>query len=85
VDTLILTGLDKVEEPELFLEIQARTGFASEFSHVSEGRSRLDLPAIFVISSVPHHKGKFLSVVFRSINAQGPSVAVAMLPSLLCP
>src|SRR6266566_1816867 len=62
VDTLILTGLDKVEEPEslhllrhrvarrqplvdlpeLLLEIQARTGFASEFSHVSEGRSRLD-------------------------------------------
>ena len=28
--------------PELLLEIQARTGFASEFSHVSEGRSRLD-------------------------------------------
>lgn len=62
VDTLILTGLEKVEEPEslqilrhrvarrqplvdlpeLLLEIQARTGFASEFSHVSEGRSRLD-------------------------------------------
>jgi hypothetical protein len=61
-DTLILTGLDKVEEPEslrllrhcvarrqplvdlpeLLLEIQARTGFASEFSHMSEGRSRLD-------------------------------------------
>lgn len=54
-DTLILTGLDKVEEPEslrllrhrvarrqplvdlpeLLLEIQARTGFASEFSHMS--------------------------------------------------
>jgi TnpA family transposase len=31
--------------PELFLEIQARTGFASEFSHISEARSRLeDLP-----------------------------------------
>src|SRR5437667_4221993 len=61
-DTLILTGLDKVEEPEslqllrhrvarrqplvdlpeLLLEIQARTGFASEFAHISEGRSRLD-------------------------------------------
>ncbi len=61
-DTLILTGLDKVEEPEslqllrhsvarrqplvdlpeLLLEIQARTGFASEFSHISEARSRLD-------------------------------------------
>ncbi len=61
-DTLIITGLDKVEEPEslhllrhrvarrqplvdlpeLLLEIQARTGFASEFSHISEARSRLD-------------------------------------------
>ena len=61
-DTLILTGLDKVEEPEslqllrhrvarrqplvdlpeLLLEIQARTGFASAFSHSSEARSRLD-------------------------------------------
>ena len=62
LDTLVLTGLDKVEEPEslhllrhrvarrqplvdlpeLLLEIQARTGFASEFSHISEARSRLD-------------------------------------------
>lgn len=62
VDALVLTGLDKVEEPEnlhllrhrvarrqplvdlpeLLLEIQARTGFASEFSHISEARSRLD-------------------------------------------
>lgn len=62
LDSLVLTGLDKVEEPEslrllrhrvarrqplvdlpeLLLEIQARTGFASEFSHISEGRSRLD-------------------------------------------
>src|SRR5207253_8388265 len=62
LDTLILTGLDKVEEPEslhllrhrvarrqplvdlpeLLLEIQVRTGFASEFSHISEARSRLD-------------------------------------------
>src|SRR5258708_5454254 len=61
-DQLIITGLDKVEEPEslhllrhrvarrqplvdlpeLLLEIQARTGFASEFSHISEARSRLD-------------------------------------------
>ncbi|MEO9031171.1 MAG: Tn3 family transposase [Ktedonobacteraceae bacterium] len=61
-DTLVLTGLDKVEEPEslhqlrrrvarrlptvdlpeLLLEIQERTGFASEFSHISEGRSRVD-------------------------------------------
>ncbi len=62
LDTLVITGLDKVEEPEslhllrhrvarrqplvdlpeLLLEIQARTGFASEFSHISEARSRLD-------------------------------------------
>ncbi len=61
-DTLVLTGLDKVEEPEslqllrhrvarrlptvdlpeLLLEIQARTSFASEFSHISDGRSRVD-------------------------------------------
>jgi TnpA family transposase len=62
LDSLVLTALDKVEEPEslrllrhrvarrqplvdlpeLLLEIQARTGFASEFSHISEARSRLD-------------------------------------------
>lgn len=62
VDTLVLTGLDKVEEPEslrllrhcvarrpplidlpeLLLEIAARTDFPSEFSHISEARSRLD-------------------------------------------
>lgn len=61
-DTLILTGLERVEEPEslqrlraqvvrrlplvdlpeLLLEIQARTGFASEFTHISEARSRVD-------------------------------------------
>lgn len=61
-DQLVITGLDKVEEPEslhrlrhrvarrqplvdlpeLLLEIQARTDFASEFSHISEARSRLD-------------------------------------------
>src|SRR5258708_23667999 len=29
-----------VDLPELLLEIQARTGFASEFAHISEGRSR---------------------------------------------
>ncbi len=62
LDALVLTGLDKVEEPEslrllrhrvarrqplvdlpeLLLEIQVRTGFASEFLHISEARSRLD-------------------------------------------
>jgi SnoaL-like domain len=30
------------------------------------------LPAIFVISSEPHHKDNFLSVVFRSVPTQGP-------------
>jgi hypothetical protein len=31
--------------PELLLEIEARTGFAAEFTHVSESRSRIaDLP-----------------------------------------
>lgn len=34
--------LPTVDLPELLLEIQARTGFASEFSHISEGRSRVD-------------------------------------------
>jgi len=64
-DTLILTGLDKLEEPpscialrdhvrdllprvdlpELLLEIHARTGFAHEFTHISEGEARVaDLP-----------------------------------------
>ena len=64
-DTLILTGLDKVEEPlslkglrhqievllprvdlpSILLEIHARTGFAHEFTHISEGEARVkDLP-----------------------------------------
>jgi TnpA family transposase len=64
-DALILTGLDKLEEPpsclalrdhvrdllprvdlpELLLEIHARTGFANEFTHISEGAARVaDLP-----------------------------------------
>ena len=64
-DTLILTGLDKLDEPpsclalrdqvrallphidlpELLLEIHARTGFANEFTHISEGAARVaDLP-----------------------------------------
>jgi TnpA family transposase len=37
--------LPKVGLPELLLEIESRTGFASEFTHVSESRSRIaDLP-----------------------------------------
>lgn len=56
-DTLVLSGLDKLEEPpslialreqvnemlprvdlpEALLEVQARTGFADEFTHLSEG------------------------------------------------
>jgi len=64
-DTLVLTGLDKLEEPaslvqlrglveaflprvelpELLLEVHAWTGFASQFTHVSEGSARVaDLP-----------------------------------------
>ncbi len=61
-ERLVLTALDKVEEPEslrllrhrvarrlpnidlpeLLLEIQARTNFTTEFSHMSEGRSRIE-------------------------------------------
>ena len=60
-DTLILAGLDKLEEPpslialrdhvrdllpridlpELLLEIHTRTGFAHEFTHISEGTARV--------------------------------------------
>ncbi len=64
-ETLIVTGLDKLEEPpslielrqnvlellprvdlpEVLLEIHARTGFAYEFTHISEGEARVtDLP-----------------------------------------
>jgi len=64
-DKLVLTGLDKVDEPaslqllrhrvtrrlppinlpELLLELHMRTGFLSEFTHISEGKSRVgDLP-----------------------------------------
>jgi len=64
-DRLVLTGLDKLDEPpslrtlrqtvsdlqpridlpEALLEIHARTGFADEFTHLSEGRARVsDLP-----------------------------------------
>ena len=64
-DELVLTGLDKVDEPaslqllrhcvtrrlppinlpELLLELHMRTGFLSEFTHISEGKSRVgDLP-----------------------------------------
>jgi hypothetical protein len=64
-DTLILTGLDKLDEPpsclalrdqvrallprvdlpELLWAIHARTGFAHEFTHISEGAARgADLP-----------------------------------------
>lgn len=64
-ETLVLTGLEKIEEPsslkllrqqvenllprvdlpELLLEVQALTGFASEFTHISEATARVqDLP-----------------------------------------
>lgn len=61
-DTLVLSGLDKLEEPpslialreqvnemlprvdlpEALLEVQARTGFADEFTHLSEGNARVE-------------------------------------------
>jgi TnpA family transposase len=61
-DTLVLSGLDKLEEPpslialkekvtallpridlpEALLEVQARTGFADEFIHISEGNARVE-------------------------------------------
>jgi len=61
-DTLVLTGLDKLEEPaslielrglvqallprvdlpELLLEVHAWTGFAHQFTHVSEGAARVE-------------------------------------------
>jgi TnpA family transposase len=34
--------IPSVDLPSLLLEIEARTGFAAEFTHISEGRSRLD-------------------------------------------
>jgi len=60
-DTIVLSGLDKLEEPdslialreqvnemlprvdlpEALLEVQARTGFADEFTHLSEGNARV--------------------------------------------
>ena len=33
--------LPRVDLPEALLEIQARTGFASEFTHISEGAARV--------------------------------------------
>ncbi len=61
-DTLVVTGLDKLEEPpslvalqqemderlprvdlpEVMMEMHNLTGFCNEFTHVSEGRSRVD-------------------------------------------
>lgn len=61
-DKLVLTGLEKIEEPdsllllrhrvsrrlplinlpELLLELHMRTGFLSEFTHISENKSRMD-------------------------------------------
>lgn len=61
-DVLVLTGLDKLDEPpsltdlrekvdallprvdlpEVILEIQLHTGFANEFTHISEGGSRAE-------------------------------------------
>ena len=61
-DRLVLTGLDKIDEPaslvelrtlvqalmprvdlpELLLEVNAWTGFANQFTHVSEGTARVE-------------------------------------------
>ena len=61
-DTIVLSGLDKLEEPpslialreqvnkmlprvdlpEALLEVQSRTGFADEFTHLSEGNARVE-------------------------------------------
>jgi hypothetical protein len=41
----VLDLLPRVDLPELLLEIHARTGFANEFTHISEGAARVaDLP-----------------------------------------
>ena len=41
----VLARLPRVDLPELLLEIHARTGFAHEFRHISEGTARVtDLP-----------------------------------------
>lgn len=61
-DTIVLSGLDKLEDPpslialreqvsallprvdlpEALLEVHARTGFANEFTHLSEGNARVE-------------------------------------------
>ena len=61
-DTIVLSGLDKLEDPpslialreqvsallprvdlpEVLLEVHARTGFANEFTHISEGNARVE-------------------------------------------
>jgi hypothetical protein len=41
----VLTRLPRVDLPEVLLELHARTGFAHEFTHISEGAARVaDLP-----------------------------------------
>jgi hypothetical protein len=40
--TLVAQRLPRVELPELLLEVQAWTGFASDFTHVSEQGARAD-------------------------------------------
>jgi TnpA family transposase len=41
----VLTRLPRVDLPEVLLELHARTGFAQEFTHISEGAARVaDLP-----------------------------------------
>ena len=40
--TLVAQGLPRVELPEMLLEVQAWTGFASDFPHVNEHGARAD-------------------------------------------
>jgi len=37
----VAASLPRIDLPEALLEIQARTGFASEFTHISEGAARV--------------------------------------------
>jgi TnpA family transposase len=71
-DRLVLTGLDKIDEPtslvelrtlvqalmprvdlpELLLEVNAWTGFANQFTHVSEGTARVENLPISICASL---------------------------------
>ncbi len=90
-DTLILTGLDKLEEPsslielrpmvagllpradlpEILLEINVRTGFTGEFTHISEGKARakdLDVSVCAVLLASACNIG-FEPLIHRGVPA----------------